>query len=121
MHPTYSRALKRKGCEEVWRSEPDMPSSFTFCYQTVTLHPTQLIQVYFSDFFSREYFPLYMQIALFYFFKTLPCACTFNALANILIVLRGTKHEQLISVAKPAVMTSRDSYDTLHIKVVQRL
>lgn len=108
VHPTYSRALKMKGCGAGrGRREPDMPSSFEFCYQTVTLHPTLLIQIHFSH--SREHFPLYLQIAWFYFFKTLPCACAFNALANTLIVLQDTKHAQIISVAKPAVITSRDS------------
>lgn len=90
-----------KGCGQGSQTHPAVLNSAT----KVTMHPTQLIRVYFSD--STEYFPLYMQIAWFYFFKTLPCACTFNALANILIVLQDTKHAQIISVAKPAVMTSR--------------
>lgn len=62
-----------------------------------------------------------MQTAWFYFFKTLPCACAFNALANILIILEDTKHAEIILVTMPAVMTSRDSYDTLHTEILQRL
>lgn len=44
VHPTYSRSHKMKGCGAGrGRKEPDIPSSFEFCYQTVTLYPTQLI------------------------------------------------------------------------------
>lgn len=62
-----------------------------------------------------------MQIGPFHFFKTLLCVFTFNALPNILIVLQDTKHAQITSVATLAVMTSKGSYDALHIKVLQRL
>lgn len=59
VHLTYSRKIKRKGCGEGKEPSALCPAILdSATKQAVTLHPTQLIQVYCSE--NRKYFPLFI-------------------------------------------------------------